>query len=338
MARVRVRRGRLPGVVAALIVGAVMSGYAVASNLVYDELTRVDRPWCPEYASFAGATPAAFRTGTADTGSYVDTAPYLMPDFRTVSFPSRDAAVTIAGWWVPGASSSAPVVVVVHGMGRCKGDPEVLLPAGMLNRHGFAVLLIDLRNHGDSTVTDGRNTAGIRESLDVLGTWDWLRSVQGLPADRIGFYGVSFGAGSVLDAMGQEPSVAAAWEDSGFADVEIGIQDELARRGYPGILAFGGIMVGRLLHGVDITSLSPLDAVGRLDGRPIAIVHGTADTTVPVKHAHLLAAAIRAGGGAVEPWILADVIHVRAAFVATAEYERRLVDFFASALGSPGEP
>jgi dipeptidyl aminopeptidase/acylaminoacyl peptidase len=261
-----------------------------------------------------------------------------MPEYQSVSFPSRDAAVTIAGWWVPGASSSAPAVVVVHGIGRCKGDPEVLLPAGMLSRHGFAVLLIDLRNHGDSTVTDGRNTAGVRESLDVLGAWDWLRSVQGLPADRIGLYGVSFGAGSVIDAMGREPEVAAAWEDSGFADVEIGIQDELARRGYPGILAFGGIMVGRLLHGVDITSLSPLDAARQLDGRPLAIVHGAADTRVPPKHADMLATAIRAGGGAVEPWILPGVTHVRAAFVATAEYERRLTDFFASALGTPGSP
>jgi dipeptidyl aminopeptidase/acylaminoacyl peptidase len=59
---------------------------------------------------------------------------------------------------------------------------------------------------------------------------------------------------------------------------------------------------------------------------------------VPVKHADLLAAAIRDGGGEVEPWILPGVIHVRAAFVATAEYERRLVDFFSSALGRPGNP
>lgn len=336
MARFRVSRRRALSIVVALVAVAVMSGYAIASNLVYDAITAVDRPWCPVYASFAGATPAAFTTGTVDTGPYVDTSPYLMPEYRSVSFPSQDAAVTIAGWWVPGASTTAPAVVVVHGLGRCKGDPEVLLPAGMLHRHGFGVLLIDLQNHGDSTVTDGRNTAGVRESLDVLGAWDWLRSVQGLPADRIGLYGVSFGAGSVLDAMGEEQLVAAAWEDSGFADVDIGIQDELVRRGYPGILAFGGIIAGRLLHGVDITSLSPLEAARNLDGRPLAIVHGIADTRVPVKHADLLAAAIRADGGTVDPWLLPDVTHVRAAFVETAEYERRLLEFFSSALGAPG--
>ena len=326
-------RRRAFSIAAAFGAVALLAGYAFASNVIYDRLTLVDRPWCPEYASFAGSTPASFATGSRDTGPFVDTTPYLMPDFETVTFASREPAVTIAGWWVPGASAAAPAVVVVHGLGRCKGDPEVLLPAGMLHRHGFGVLLIDLRNHGDSTVTDGRNTAGVRESLDVLGAWDWLRSTQALPASRIGLYGVSFGAGGVMDAMGLEPSVAAAWVDSGFADVDVGIQDELDRNGYPRILAPGGILVGRILHGVDITSLSPLEAARDLDGRPLAIVHGDADSRVAVKHAAMLAEAVRAGGGTVEPWILPDVIHVRAAFVASAEYERRLAQFFDAAIG-----
>jgi fermentation-respiration switch protein FrsA (DUF1100 family) len=243
MARARIPRRRALWIAVALIAGAASSGYAVAANLVYDELTAVDRPWCPEYATFAGATPAAFGTGTADTGPYVDTTPYLMPGYRPVSFPSRDDAVTIAGWWVPGASSAAPAVVIVHGIGRCKGDPEVLLPAGMLNRGGFAVLLIDLRNHGDSTVTDGRNTAGVRESLDVLGAWDWLRSAQGLPADRIGLFGVSFGAGSVIDAMGEEPSIARPGRILDLPTSGSGSRTSW-RGGYPGILPSAGSWSG----------------------------------------------------------------------------------------------
>jgi len=97
--------------------------------------------------------------------------------------------------------------------------------------------------------------------------------------------------------------------------------------GYPRLLAPGGILAGRLLHGVDITSLTPLDAAGHLDGRRLAIVHGAADTRVSVKHATMLAEAVRAGGASAEPWILPGVIHARAAFVEPDEYERRLVDF-----------
>ncbi len=334
------RRPRVPGrraraIVLAIVAVALAAGYAVASSIVYDRLAVIDQPWCQGYASFAGATPAEFATGTKDTGPFVDTEPYLMPDFQAVSFPSRDPEVRIAGWWVPGASADAPAVVFVHGKGRCKGDPEILLPAGMLHRHGFAVLLIDLSNHGDSAVTDGLYSVGVREHRDVLGAWDWLQSARGLSVDRIGLYGVSLGGGTVVIAMGEERRVAATWEDSGFADINVGIADELATNGYPGILAFGGVMAGRILHGVDITSLSPLDAVANLDGRPLAIVHGADDTSIPPKHATLLAGAIRAAGGAVDPWILPGVGHVRAAFLATEEYERRLVAFFSAELGTP---
>jgi dipeptidyl aminopeptidase/acylaminoacyl peptidase len=327
---------RVVAVALGALLAVLVGGYLVASNVVYDRLTVVDRAWCPTYASFAGATPAAFRTGSKDTGPFVDTTPYLMPGYQSVRFPSRDPAITIAGWWVPGATVDAPAIVLVHGVGRCKGDPEVLLPAGMLHRHGFAVLLIDLRNHGDSSAgAGGRYGGGVAEYRDVLGAWDWLQAAQHLAANRIGLYGVSLGAGTVMIATGEEPRVAAAWEDSGFADATVGIQDELARNGYPGFLAFGGLLVGRAFHGVDLTSLSPLGEVPKLVGRPLFIVHGAADDRIPVKHAELLAAAFRAHGGPVDPWIVPGVGHVRAAFVVTTEYERRLAAFFAGSLGAP---
>lgn len=304
----------------------VVAGYAAASVIVYDRLTVV-QAHCG--GRFASDTPAAFTAGS------VDASPYLMPDFQTVTFPSRDPTITLSAWWVPGAKPDSPAVIVVHGLGSCKREPVQLLPAGMLHRHGFAVLLIDLRDQGDSTVDDGRYKGGVLEYRDVLGAWDWLQRAHGLAAARIGLLGMSLGAGTVVIATGEEPRVAAVWEDSGFADVEVGIQDELARNGYPTFLAFGGILAGRLLHGVDVTSRAPAAEVARLKGRPIQIVHGTADTRVPVKHAYALVAAIRAAGGTVEPWILPGVTHVQAVFTLPAEYERRLVDFFSRALGSP---
>ena len=63
----------------------------------------------------------------------------------------------------------------------------MLLAAGMLHKAGMAVLLIDLRNHGDSTVVNGRYAAGTREYRDVLGGWDWLVA-QGHPAARTGVF------------------------------------------------------------------------------------------------------------------------------------------------------
>jgi dipeptidyl aminopeptidase/acylaminoacyl peptidase len=335
----RASRRRAVAVVLALVVVVPAGAYVATSSYAYGELlkqTPIDTAWCRTEASFRDSTPAAFQTGTADTGPLVDTAPYLMPDFEEVSFPSRETGVTITAWWVPAATQEAPAVILVHGRGKCRGDPEVLLPAGMLHRAGFAVLLIDLRNHGGSTVTDGRQWFGVREYPDVLGAWDWLRSVPEVPAEGIGLYGVSLGGASSLIAMGEEPRVAATWEDSSFASVRLDMDDGLAARGLPLVLDVGTLALVQLRNGVDLATRSPVADAAKLDGRPIAIVHGDADQTAPVIDAGRIADAVRAAGGSVDPWIVAGARHVRASFIEPAEYERRLVAFFSATLGAPG--
>ena len=95
-------------------------------------------------------------------------------------------------------------MILVHGLKSCRRDENVLMPAGMLRRHGFGVLLIDLRDHGDSDDEDLRFAGGTEEYLDVLGAWDWL-AAQGVPKDRIGILGMSFGAATTVIAGGEEP-------------------------------------------------------------------------------------------------------------------------------------
>lgn len=314
------------GAVALVLVLLAGTAYFVGGYVVYDKLTRVAAHCGGDYAA---NTPASFSTPD------LDTTPYLMSAYEDVSFPSRgDPNVTIEGWWVPGSSADAPTAILVHGLGRCKRSPTVLLPAGMLHRRGYNVLLIDLRNEGESTITNGRYAGGVVEYRDVLGAWDWVQSAKGIPAARIGLLGMSLGAATVLIAMGQEPGVAAVWEDSGFADINVAISDELARNGYPTILAGAGIFVARL-NGIDLTGLSPLDTAARLNGRPIAIIHGTGDTRLPVKHAYTLRQAIQDHGGQPYVWILDGAEHTRAVYEQPAEYERRLAEFFGPAIGVP---
>jgi dipeptidyl aminopeptidase/acylaminoacyl peptidase len=198
----------------------------------------------------------------------------------------------------------------------------------MLHRNGFAVLLIDLRDHGDSTFEDGRYAGGTEEYRDVLGAWDWLREARDLPPDRIGLLGVSLGAATALIAAGEERAVAAAWEDSSYADIEVAIRAELVREHYPAILQAGGILMARVLSGDDLASLSPIGGVRKLGTRPLFITHGTDDQRLSVDYAHDLEAARRSVGGIVESWIVEGADHVDAMALHPAEYEERLVDFF----------
>jgi dipeptidyl aminopeptidase/acylaminoacyl peptidase len=321
----------------ATLATASLLGFGVASAVVYDKLSKVSGD-CPPAWESNDPTKfelLAFEGGPVKGHEDFDTRPYLMPAPETVTIPSRDAGIEISGWYIPAATPDAPTVVVVHGLTACKHDHAVLLPAGMLHRNGFSVLLIDLRDHGDSTFEDGRYAGGTEEYRDVLGAWDWLQTHEGVPAGRIGLLGVSLGAATVLIATGHEPRVAATWEDSSAADLPSMIRDELARSGYPTFLESGAGLAARLISGDDITSYSPLDGVNQLARRPIFITHGDQDQRINVRYGHALVAAAEGAGSTPGTWFVAGSGHTQAMVDHPAEYERRLVDFFGGTIGQP---
>jgi len=318
---------RRPILIAAGTTVAVgLTAYAVGSAVIYDRLTRVPGGCSPEIVAndpsrFAVPDPPGF-----------DVAPYLMPPPETVTIPSRDLGITLSGWFIAG-QPDAPAVIVVHGHTACKRDRTVLLPAGMLHRSGYNVLLIDLRDHGDSSREDGRYAGGTDEYRDVLAAWDWLRAVRGFDAGRIGLVGISLGAATTLIAAGEEPSIGAVWADSSYADIRVAIRAELALNGYPAFLEQGGLLLARLLSGDDLAARSPLDAARRLGGRSLAVIHGEADRRLSVQFGRDLAEAAKAADATVEAWFIPDAEHVAAMFLYPDEYERRLVGFFDAAFG-----
>lgn len=319
--------------IAVTVIAVPLLAYAGASVVVWDKLTSV-----PDQCGgrWAGNTPQAFEVPDPYD---LDTTPWAMPTPEEVRIPSRDPGIDIAGWWLPASTGEtpavAPAVIVVHGFTACRRDAAVLMPAGMLHRNGFSVLLIDLRDHGDSTKEDGRFAAGTDEYRDVLGAADWLRTAQDIPSSGIGLLGISLGAATVLLAAGQEPGVAAVWEDSSYADLGSAVDAELTREGYPTFLAAGGVLAARLVSGDDLVSYSPLDAVRRLGGRPLYITHGTEDTRLSVVYGHQLEAAVRADGGNVESWFVDGAEHAESMITHAAEYEQRLVAFFGASLATP---
>jgi dipeptidyl aminopeptidase/acylaminoacyl peptidase len=316
------------------VVGAAIA-YAGLSYLAFDRLTTAE-PRCED--RFTDYTPASFGArGISDefTAGGFDTTPYAMPGYSEIAFSSRDPnlpAGALRAWWVPASTSSAPAVIVAHGWNSCRHDPVALLPAGVLARNGFSVLLIDLRDHGDSYVEDGRSAWGTEEYLDILGAWDWLRTTQGLSANRIGIAGESLGAASSMIAMAEEPLVAATWEDSGFADVGVLYGEKITENGFPSWLAPGAMAWGWIFTRDSVYSRSPMAAVEKIGSRPLAIVHGLADTSIPVHHATDLAAEHAQFVSGFEAWLVPRAPHLQAAFADPAEYERRIVAFFRASL------
>ena len=277
----------------------------------------------------ADQTPATF---TATLGNVpdlvtVDAAPYRF-SAEEVTIPSRTAGISLGAWWAAPKKPETRVVIVVHGKLSCRHGPAVLLPAGMLHKAGFGVLMIDLRNHGTSDRDNGNWARGTDEWQDVLGGFDWLRA-RGIPAASIGLAGYSVGAGASVCALGHEPTAAAAWLDSPYS----GIVSMKVAGPLKAVLAPVAMVMGQVLGGDPLLGETPEEVFRtRLAGRPVAVVHGDADQTIPVEQGERLAVAAGVGGTKVTPWIVAGAGHIESAFLQPAEYERRMAAFFKASL------
>jgi fermentation-respiration switch protein FrsA (DUF1100 family) len=131
--------------------------------------------------------------------------------------------------------------------------------------------------------------------------------------------------------------VRAVCADSAFADpvslLEERIHDQFL---LPAAVLADPVMalMGRRT-GARLTDFRPVTAVARLAPRPLLVIHGGADASVPVEHARRLYAA---AGDPKDLWVLPGVDHVGGYFVDRAAYVKRVIDFFDRSLGEATGP
>ncbi len=124
--------------------------------------------------------------------------------YMDVRFPARSDHLEIAGWYIP-RNDSTKAMILIHGRNHNKQDAvsgKFVAAAAALHQAGYAVLMIDLRGHGDSQ--GDRYSFGVYERRDVLGAVDWLIN-QGFQPGSIGTLGLSLGAAASIGATAEEP-------------------------------------------------------------------------------------------------------------------------------------
>jgi dipeptidyl aminopeptidase/acylaminoacyl peptidase len=201
-----------------------------------------------------------------------------------------------------------------------------------LQRNGFSVLMIDVRDVGDSGAEDGWTTAGNEEYLDVLGAWDWLIAEKGFTPDRIGLYGGSLGSATALYAFSHEPRVAALFLHATFADVLEAYCDNLSSYGLPRFLGRPTVLMGRLVSSEEMLEHKPSDEIAKAGARPVYIVHSCADHRISVRRGQELAEAARAAGVNVTTWFPEQSEHLQTPALYPEEFESRMVGFFRESL------
>jgi fermentation-respiration switch protein FrsA (DUF1100 family) len=244
--------------------------------------------------------------------------------YQDVRLPARGGDVQLAGWYMPRAQARR-AVVLVHGasVNRWIEFGGGFLHLGVeLQRRGFAVLMIDLRAHGESQ--GERLSFGVEERRDIMGAVDWLKA-QGFAPGSVGVLGVSMGASAAIGAAAEDSDIGALIADCGFADMGALLRRHWysASGGLPGFYLPTTILMGRLL-GYDFFSDRPLDEIGRIAPRPVLIVHGDADGLVPLSDAQQLVAA----GPSAELWVVHGAGHGGSYGIDPPAYTERVAAFF----------
>jgi len=212
--------------------------------------------------------------------------------------------LTLRGWRLPTAEHRH-LLVLVHGMWS-----SWLEMAGLgrdLHNQGYDVLLFDLRGHGQSDPS--RLSLGGRERGDLRAVMRWARA-EGYPDDRIGWLGYSMGASTLMLEAAHNPAIHAAVIDSPYGDLPALLETQLSKHSLlPSWFNPGILTAARLFYGLRTEELVPIKAAASWGDRPLLLIHGESDSTVPVAQALRLS---RAAGASCKTLTLPGVEHVQA--------------------------
>ena len=272
--------------ISAGLLAVVLAGGALAAgNYVYTSGTAVP---CAINEDDLANTPEAFYTPAEGNGPFpgegwdkwagYDLSDWWMTDanYQAVEIPVNND-VTLSAWWITPNKANGKTVIVTHGIGTSRRDFNALLPSSMLVKNGFHVLLVDSRDTGESTCTDGRHSAGQEESTDFAAVADWLISNKGVKASSLGMFGVSGGAIATSLLPAKTENVAAFAMEGTIFDFNAAATREVEFQGFPGFLWQLALISAQLFHGVNLTETSVMQGIEAAGQRPMLILHGDID-------------------------------------------------------------
>ncbi len=261
-----------------------------------------------------------FISNPVDQRKAVDESPadYGM-DYETITLTTTDG-YDLAAWYIPSQNRAA--VIVVHGYKSDRSD--VLSRAQVLVQNGYGALLPDLRAHGESSGVSV--TFGLNEVRDVEAAYQYLLTRPDVDPERIGAMGVSMGGDVVLLHAAQNPGIKAVVSESAFASLDDAVSIAVAETGLPPFL-FASLVqyFAEQQGGFQAKDISAVAQIGKISPRPVLLLQGGADWTVPADSGQRL---YDVAGEPRDLWFDPDLGHVRFLDGRPEEFEKRVVGLF----------
>ena len=244
----------------------------------------------------------------------------LGPTVETVAFTTRDG-ITIAGSYIPSRNGAA--VIAFPG----RSGPQA--HARMLARHGYGVLLFDLRGDGESQ--GDPNGFGWDSDRDVMAAIAYLKRRPDVDPRRIGGLGLSVGGELLLQTAAQSQDLRAVVSE-GAGSRSIG--EDLERPGAEKWLVSFPV-AAMISAGTTVFSNSPppphlKDLVGQIAPRSVFLIYTTHGVDTEDLNPQYYAAA----GQPKLIWKIPEAGHTGGLTARPGEYERRVIAFFDRALVS----
>jgi predicted esterase len=267
------------------LVLTLAGGALAAGNYVYTSGTVVP---CAINEDDLENKPEQFYTPAVGNGPFpwegwdkwagYDLSNWWMTDvnYQAVEIPVSDE-ILLSAWWISPTEPNGKNVIVTHGIGTSRRDFNALLPTSMLVKNGFHVLLVDSRDTGESTCTDGRHSAGQEESTDFAAVADWLIENKGIKPSSLGMFGVSGGAIATSLLPAKTENVSAFAMEGTIFDFNAAATREVEFQGFPGFLWQLALISAQLFHGVNLTETSAKEGIEAAGQRPMLILHGDSD-------------------------------------------------------------
>lgn len=178
---------------------------------------------------------------------------------------TADSRQRIEIWWLPHPEKDAPTLLYLHGTFRTLPQNEHKIDA--LREAGFNVLAVEYRGWGmSSAITPSEQSL----MQDADAAWAELRRREPRASQRV-IYGHSMGSGVAVDLA----SRLRAPQDYGALILES------AFTSFADVASEAGFAASLLLQ-LNSERFASIDKIGRVHA-PLLMIHGSADTTIPMR-------------------------------------------------------
>jgi uncharacterized protein len=261
-----------------------------------------------------GMIGAIMHSGCAHSGR---TPADVGMEYEDVEFTSGQD-IHLRGFFMSGTNGATVLIVTA-----ISGDRAADLPdAAILNGAGFNVLTFDARNCADA----GYHSLGYQEADDAEAAYNYLLTRDDVDPQRISIQGFSSAGSTSLFTAARIPGLRGVVAKGGYHDfaAQLGVgfsqSDPISF-----LITKGAELSYRLTTGNDVRVLSPLNVIDQISPRPILLIYGSLEITLP--GARRMQERANANGGNAELWVVEGARHGNYLTIAGEEYEQRIVDF-----------